>query len=91
MVFNRIGHSRTQPVVERVVTAHGALQLGELADHVGHQIGLGQQRGLIGLLRQISAAELLADGLGNGAHPRHALALGAELVVVDDFVQPRHA
>ena len=34
----RDGDRLGQAVVERVVTAHGALQLRELADHVGHEV-----------------------------------------------------
>ena len=91
MVFNRVGHLGRQAVVERVVAPHDALQLGELADHVGHQIGLGELGRLVSLRRQRSAAELLADGLGNRAHACHALALRAELVVINHFVQAGHA
>ena len=87
MVFNRVGNLGCQAVVERVVTAHDALQLRELAHHVGHQIGLGELGRLVSLRRQRSAAELLADGLGNRPHTRHALALRAELVVINHFVQ----
>ena len=53
--------------MQRVVAAHDALQFGELADHVGQQVGLGQQGGLFGLQRQAFAAQLLADRLGDGA------------------------
>ena len=91
MVFNRVGHLGAQAVIERVVAAHDALQFGELAHHVGHQIGLGQLRGLIGLRGQRVAAKLLADRLGNRAHALHALALRAQLVVINHLVQPRHA
>ena len=81
MVFNGIGHFSTQTIVERVIAAHDALQLGELADHVGDEIALGEHRGMVGLLRQRFTAELLADRLGDGAHTRHTLALRAQLVV----------
>ena len=91
MVFNRVGHLGRQAVVERVVAPHDALQLGKLADHVGHQIGLGELGRLVNLRRQRSAAELLADGLGNRAHACHALALRTELVVINHFVQAGHA
>jgi hypothetical protein len=50
VVFDGIGHVFAQAVVAGVVAAHDALQLGELAHHVGQQVGLGQQRGLVGLL-----------------------------------------
>ncbi len=77
--------------MQRVVAAHRALQLGELAHHVGHQVGLGQVGGLVGLARQQVAAELLANRLGNRAHALDALALRAEFVVVHHLAQPRHA
>ena len=91
VVFNRVGHVQTQAIVKRVITAHRALQLGELADHVSDQIGLGQQCGLAGLCGQRIAAELLANRLGNRPHALNALALGAQLVVINHLVQPRHA
>ena len=91
MVFNRVGNLGRQAVVERVVAAHDALQLGEFAHHVGDQIGLGQLGRLVGLRGQRSTAELLADGLGNRAHACHALALRTELVVINHFVQAGHA
>jgi hypothetical protein len=49
-------------VGERVVAAHDALQLGELAHHVGDEVGLGQQRGALGL-RDVGA-ELGGDRAG---------------------------
>ena len=91
MVFNRVGNLGRQAVVERVVAPHDALQLREFAHHVGDQIGLGELGRLVGLRRQCCAAELLTDGLGNCAYARHALALGAELVVINHFVQAGHA
>jgi hypothetical protein len=78
---------RRPAVVARVVAAHDALQLGELADHVGQQVGLGQARGDIGVVRQLVAAQLRADHLGDGAHALDALALRAQLVVVHDLGQ----
>ena len=91
VVFNRVSDLGRQTIVERVVAAHDALQLGKFPDHVGHQIGLGQQRCLVGLGRQRVAAELLANGPGNGAHTGHALALRAKLVVIDHLVEACHA
>ena len=91
MVLDGIGHGHVQAVVERVVAAHGALQLGELAHHVGHEVGLGQLRGQVGLLGQARVAQLAGNALGDGAHALHALALGAELVVIDHLAQPVHA
>ena len=91
VVFNRIGQVAAQTIMARIVAAHNALQLGELTHHVGQQIGLGQARNLLGLLGQSAAAQLLANGLGNGAYPRHALALRTQLIVVHHLAQAFHA
>ena len=87
VVFNRVGHGFGQAIVERVVAAHDALQLRELAHHVGHQIGLGQLRGLVGLRHQCCVAQLRGNRLGNRAHALHTFALRAQLVVVDHLAQ----
>ena len=50
LVANRRHHLCRLAVVRRVVAAHDALQLGELAHHVGQQIGLREQRRPIGEL-----------------------------------------
>ena len=49
-----------EAVVLGVVAAHDALQLGEFANHVGEQIGLGQQGGLVRLPGQFAAPRLSA-------------------------------
>jgi hypothetical protein len=54
--------------VARVVAAHDALQFGELAHHVGQQVGLGQQRGAVGLLGQHHAAQQAGDATRDAAH-----------------------
>ncbi len=41
-----------QPFLARVDAAHGALELGELADHVGRQVRLGQPRRLLGVTQR---------------------------------------
>ena len=45
VVFDGEGDVVGQAIVARVVATHDALQLGELAHHVGHEVGLGQARG----------------------------------------------
>jgi hypothetical protein len=42
VVLDRIGNVGRIAVVQCVVAAHDALQLGELADHVGQEVSLGQ-------------------------------------------------
>ena len=88
VVFDGVGDVVAEPVVQRVVAAHDALQLGELADHVGQQVGLGQLRGLRRPARaSASPPSCGADRLGDGAHALDALALRAQLVVVDHLRQ----
>ena len=66
-----------------VVAAHQALQLGELADHLGDEIGLGEPRRALGQCRDrrrrcgASSRRQRRDAL-------HALVLRAELLVEDD-------
>ena len=91
MVFDRQCHVLTQTIVARVVAAHDALQFRKLADHIGQQISLGQLRCAIDGGAQRRVAQLRADGARECAHALHALALRAELVVVNHFVQARHA
>ena len=76
-------------VMACIVRAHRALQLGELAHHVGQQIGLGQQRAARGV-RHIRA-ELLSQLAGDGLQARHTLKLRADLVVIDHAREQRHA
>ena len=52
VVFDGLGDLGRLAVVTRVVAAHDALQLGKFADHVGQQVGLGEQGGPICLLPQ---------------------------------------
>ena len=65
-----------------VVAAHQALQLGELADHARHQIGLGELRRAprVRGLRVHRARDLEAE-LG---HALHAILLRAQLLVEGD-------
>ena len=50
LAADRVDHVGRLAVVGCVVAAHHALQLGELADHIGHQVGLGEQRRALGAL-----------------------------------------
>ena len=90
MVFNGIGHGFAQAIVERVVASHDALQLRELPHHVGHEIGLGQLGRLVGLGHQRLVAQTSRDGAGDAPHALHALALGAQLVVIHHLRQSVH-
>ena len=64
-------------VVEGVDAAHRALQLGELADHAGGEVGLAQFGGLREL-RSVALAGRAVQPEGQIAEPIDALALGAE-------------
>jgi hypothetical protein len=75
VVFHRQRDGFALAVVARVVAAHDALQFGELAHHVGQQVGLGQQRGAVGLLGQRAAAQLRPMPRAICAHTLDALAL----------------
>ncbi len=89
MVGDGVGDDFVLFLVERVIAAHHALQLGELADHAGGQIGLGEDRGALGEV-WIGADEC-RDVARQHAHPLHPVILRAELVVEDDLAQLRHA
>ena len=65
-----------------VVAAHQPLQLGELADHARHQVGLGELRRAPRILRlRIHRARDLERQLGDALH---ALLLAAQLLVEGD-------
>ncbi len=51
-----VSHHLPFTVGKRVVAAHDALQLGELAHHVGDEVGLGQARGALVAERRRAAA-----------------------------------
>jgi hypothetical protein len=77
-----------QPVVARVITAHDALQLGNSPTMSVSRSVLASCAARSACVRQRGAAELLRDGAGDGAHALHALALRAELVVIDHLARP---
>ena len=54
---DRIGDFDRLTVVQRIVTAHDALQFRKLTDHVSQQIGLGERCGALSLAR-IAADQL---------------------------------
>ena len=63
MAFDGGGHFGVLAVELGVVHAHHALQLGEFAHHVGHQIGLGQVGGAGG--QRGVGAQFMGDGAGD--------------------------
>ena len=82
MALHGIGDSLILTVMQRVVTPHDALQLGELPNHVGHQIGLGQTR----RARRQRCVGAEADGnfLCQLLKPFDALQHRTDLVVIDN-------
>ena len=65
-----------------VVTAHDALQLGKLADHVGEQVDLADEAG-VARLSDIGT-QLAGHEGSDGAETLGTVAERAELVVIDD-------
>ncbi len=89
MRLDRIRDFSGLAVMQRVVPAHGALEFRELADHCREQVGFGkpsrafrEARVCAQLARNLPRKKLDAGG---------ALQLGAELVVIDDLRETRHA
>ena len=74
---------------QRVVAAHHALQLGELADHARHQVGLAQQR--CGARQCGAGVHQRRDVLGQRLQPARPVTLAAQLRVERHVVELRHA
>ena len=89
MVADRVGDGVGLALGAGVVAADQALQFGELADHPGDEVGLGEARGAFG---DVGGSAALDDPLLDQP-PRqlgHALDLvgdGAELLVEDDLLE----
>ncbi len=69
----------------RVFPAHQALELGELADHLGDEVGLGEAGGA--LRERRVGAHARREVLRQGGDAGDALALRPELLVEDDGVE----
>ena len=81
MLGDGLGHLGQLAVVQGIVAAHRALQLRELSNHAGHQVGFGQPCSAIGGSRV--GADPCRNGTGQCADPLGALRLCAEFGVVD--------
>ena len=80
MVADRVGDARLEPLGERVVAPHQALQLGEFPDDQRDEVGLRELRGeRDGRARHVGGRERL----GERARALHLLGDGAELVLKD--------
>ena len=85
VIRNSVGDFALFVLRDGVVAAHDALQLRELADHAGSEIGLGQHRGALGLL-DVSAD--LGGDLGRELHEAFdALELATQLGVEDGLLE----
>ena len=89
MLLDGLRHHRQRTFGEGVVAAHGALQLGKLADHVGQQVGLGEQRGPVGQV--LVGAQQAGNLARHDGHALNPVAEGAELVVIDHAIELDHA
>ena len=72
-----------------VVHPHDTLGAGELADHVGHQIALGEQAGTLGLSHV--GADALGDKAGDGLDALNLGLDGAELLLEQHGLEARQA
>ncbi len=90
MEVDRLPHLLRQPFDARVDAAHQALQLGELADHVGRQVRLGEPRGFRRRLRhgRIRAERLARDPLRERLDPLRLFLVGPELLVEQQRAEP---
>src|SRR5262245_7762174 len=75
-------------LIERVITAHDALQLRELSDHQAHEVGLGKDRGALGEIG--IGADQWRKLARNPPHALHAFILRAELLMEYDLLKLGH-
>ena len=89
MVLDRGRDGRALALPFGIAAAHETLQFGEFAHHLGDEIGLGQRRGALRLVRVgADQRRQLARQRRDALHP---FALGAELFVEHDAVELFHA
>ena len=91
--FARIGfHVGIEFLDSGVQAAHDALQLGELFDQFGRQIGLRQQRRFMddpGANRDTALANVLAHPTAYPLYPQHLVVVAAQVFLEGDVLQPR--
>ena len=85
MLLDRGGDARVLALRARVITPHQALKLGELTDHFGREVRLGEARRARRKLRV--GADLWRKLLRQRLDARDPLALRAELLVKHDLVE----
>ncbi len=86
MLGDGIGDLGCLAVMERVIAPHDALQLGELADHAGREIGLGEMRGALGE-RGVGAGNERRERPDQRLDALHLVEHAAELRVEDPLAE----
>ncbi len=89
MLGDRVRDLGRLAVMERVIAAHHALQLGKFADHAARQIGLGEPDGLA-QFRLVGARHVLRHHFGQLGDARHLVVDAAELGVENPALEARH-
>ncbi len=90
MLGDGLGHRRRLALVERVIAPHDALQLGELADHAGHEVGLGEEGGTA-RAAHLAAGDVGRELGGERLEARHLVAHAAEPGMEDEGRKLGHA
>ena len=78
VVLDGVGDLCPEPFQPRVVSAHGALQLGKLAHHPGGEVGLAEPRGLEDVGDQLLPAERAGQPARHRADAVDAIELAAQ-------------
>ena len=89
MEVDRLPHFLGAAVLARVDAAHGALQLGQLAHHVGGQVGFAQPSRFGRVIGEVRAAQDVgADPARQLLHARGLFLVGAQLLVEQHGAEP---
>ena len=85
MICNRFGDIGRFTIVLGVIAAHDALQLRELANHIGYEVGLGQ----LSRTRYVGgvSADGVADLRGEILYAQQTIQLCTQFVVIDHIAQ----
>ena len=90
MIGNRLGHGLVLAIMAGVIAAHDALQLRELADHAGDEVGLGKLRRAVRDFG-IGAGDQRRQIGRQLAHPANLVGQRAQLRMEGDVGQRRQA
>ena len=89
MVVDRLPDGFALAVAPRVEAADDALQVGELADHVGHEVGPREPRRAGRLGHRVAEAEVDREPLGERLDPLRLPERVAELLLEGEAGEPR--